>query len=256
MATKPEPIDMSEPDFCEDLLEELWDAKSKKARYQAVLLHFSDNRKEIDQAMQEWVLVGTPETESEPDRDPQRHQDLHCICSHAITKPYYIENIYTRCVLRVGSECVAKTGGSGLVSQDLKCLKRQRQYQEHGTGTKRLCQGCQLHKVPITQPDWMVLCKACFAAKRPATPAVILGGRQCADCRRLCIASTAPVWIKLCQPCWKKTQKPPNPEAAPAYRLCIGCGALRIASTEPGWIKKCLPCFKASKAASRGMSRR
>lgn len=219
-----EQMGLNHCDFNENQNQE---AQLKPRRFKAVLLHFSQEKEDLDKALQEWKSFGHPEEHKEPE---------HCICSQIIHNSFWVKHKKTYTFLRIGCDCIMKFWQNDLeMINSVKDLKRKQDYQKKYKKQSKLplhrfCSGCKRHAIDINESEEKTLCHPCWKKQS-------LQKRSCIECGDACINMNEPEWKKLCYSCWMKKQSSQN-------RSCEDCGHISINIKEPEWKKLCFSCWK------------
>lgn len=210
-------------------------------KFEAVLLHYSVEKKDIEIAKLEWSEYKTIES-----------IDSFCICSQKIELRYYVINRHNKNILRIGSECIIKFLNEE-VGKDIKMLKSHRRYEKHGDGSHRMCNECNRYSIGVDEPDWKKTCKSCFKKVGSSTKAIVLlKGRNCISCLKSTISPDEPAWKTKCSECYKKEKdfvESSEETDEEEFRQCSKCKKFNIKDTEPEWKKTCLNCYKKKDAS-------
>lgn len=255
-------IDMQDPTE-DSKVESIWCnilSGHMSSRFKAVLLYYSESDN-IEDAINEWNLYKVSDAND---------VSSICICSHDIHHEYYVRHQTNGNILRIGSECINKFMGED-VRTDADILRKQLQYQKKGNGSKRICESCHHHKIPIDAPIWKVKCKSCFTTnpKTTTVPLIYVDGKTCSVCKRLTIHHDEPEWKTICKGCYNNGHRTapmmPTPMMSanmmPAnmmpvnmmsrhmtqYRTCDTCHVSNIPVHDPHWKKQCLTCYRNKK---------
>jgi hypothetical protein len=149
-------INMLDPNFNENILIRIWKKVNGNMpeKFAAVVLKYSEERKDIDIAINEWEF----------------HKYLtdgqsKCICSHDISDKYFIKNKHNGNILRTGCDCIEKLSNEKL-SESIRIKKAAVNYQKKGGGTNRQCSKCNGFYITIKEDISVIICIRCVNKKK------------------------------------------------------------------------------------------
>ena len=203
------------PTDIDEAVNNLWiqlNNSNQKIRFDYILLWYSQERKDINEAIKEWEMV---KEINDTDID-----DTKCICSHDIKFKFYITNLINDNILRVGSDCIGKLNSDRL-NKEMLAVKY--------IGKKRQCKDCGHHKISPDKESWITRCVPCYRKYKN------MKHRNCLDCNKYMTDKD----VTYCQSCYLEHKIYSEME----YRECEICKKRNIHPKTPAYVDKCVSCY-------------
>lgn len=171
---------MSEPDYINMMNGEHYDLSflwrragpNLTNRFEEVIFYFSYEKNNIETALMEWSIHNFEDS-----------GNSYCICSHIITREFYVIHRITKSILRIGSDCIEKFGHKEMKLEH-HMLATQLNYKNNGSGAYRMCSSCMEHKIFITENSETNRCRRCIKYGLIPHNLLLLEGKKCIKCNK------------------------------------------------------------------------
>ena len=195
---------------------------------------------------EQWNIVTDHDDEEDDGEETTASATATCICSHNITKKYYIRNKLNQNVLQVGCDCLSKLGAGTQLEAELAAFQA---YEKRGERKRRQCLSCGKFRIGMNQPAFKTQCKPCYKEKSSLSPLLVQLHqgktlKQCSVCLQDMMIEPGMEWKDKCGKCYKQSMVTQG--SIPV--VCILCGGRFTALPSEKWKTKCIKCYLGRKA--------